>query len=265
MSRGQSARRPVLRGPQDDVADGGPDGHAVRAASHPARPPRARARRARRAARGPTPPKARNPLGAGMPAGFPDLSNMPKGLDELPPGLADIDLSKLKFPPGTSDERLRDMQRAERVSRRPALHVRGRGLPEEEPVEWWIVDGTLSAEPVSGAETVFGADGTAAGSCPAWSTRTATSGSASTAPSNSTRRSPRPRPNATPAHCCCAMPDHRSTPAASTTATTCPASSARAATSPGPSATSAASRSNWTTSPSCPMRWPNRRGGATAG
>ena len=35
---------------------------------------------------------------AGMPAGFPDLSNMPKGLDELPPGLADIDLSKLKFP-----------------------------------------------------------------------------------------------------------------------------------------------------------------------
>jgi signal recognition particle subunit SRP54 len=47
---------------------------------------------------GPTPPKVRNPLGAGMPAGFPDLSNMPKGLDELPPGLADIDLSKLKFP-----------------------------------------------------------------------------------------------------------------------------------------------------------------------
>jgi signal recognition particle subunit SRP54 len=51
--------------------------------------------------RGPTPPKERNPLAAGMPglpAGFPDLSDMPKGLDELPPGLADIDLSKLKFP-----------------------------------------------------------------------------------------------------------------------------------------------------------------------
>ncbi len=49
--------------------------------------------------RGPTPPKARNPLlGANMPAGFPDLSQMPKGLDELPPGLADIDLSKLNFP-----------------------------------------------------------------------------------------------------------------------------------------------------------------------
>jgi signal recognition particle subunit SRP54 len=48
---------------------------------------------------GPTPPKVRNPLGAaGMPAGFPDLSDMPKGLDELPPGLANIDLSKLKFP-----------------------------------------------------------------------------------------------------------------------------------------------------------------------
>jgi signal recognition particle subunit SRP54 len=48
--------------------------------------------------RGPTPPKVRNPLGAGMPPGFPDLSDMPKGLDELPPGLAEIDLSKLKFP-----------------------------------------------------------------------------------------------------------------------------------------------------------------------
>ncbi|MGC2678120.1 MAG: signal recognition particle protein [Mycobacterium sp.] len=47
---------------------------------------------------GPTPPKVRGPLGAGMPAGFPDLSNMPQGLDELPPGLADFDLSKLKFP-----------------------------------------------------------------------------------------------------------------------------------------------------------------------
>ena len=49
--------------------------------------------------RGPTPPKTPNPLGAGgVPAGFPDLSKMPKGLDELPPGLANFDLSKLKFP-----------------------------------------------------------------------------------------------------------------------------------------------------------------------
>jgi signal recognition particle subunit SRP54 len=50
---------------------------------------------------GPTPPKVRGPLGAGMPgmpAGFPDLSNMPEGLDELPPGLANFDLSKLNFP-----------------------------------------------------------------------------------------------------------------------------------------------------------------------
>lgn len=35
------------------------------------------------------------------------------------------------------------------------LHVRGTGLPDAEPVEWWIVDGVLSAEPVAGAETVF--------------------------------------------------------------------------------------------------------------
>ena len=39
------------------------------------------------------------------------------------------------------------------------LHVRGRGLPDGEPVDWWSVDGTLSAEPVTDAETVFGADG----------------------------------------------------------------------------------------------------------
>ena len=60
-------------------------------------------KKGKKGARGPTPPKTRNPLGAGMagmPPGFPDLSNMPKGLDELPPGLANIDLSKLKFPKG---------------------------------------------------------------------------------------------------------------------------------------------------------------------
>ena len=28
-------------------------------------------------------------------------------------------------------------------------------MPDERPVEWWIVDGTLSAEPVKDAETVF--------------------------------------------------------------------------------------------------------------
>lgn len=39
------------------------------------------------------------------------------------------------------------------------LHVRGRGLPDGEPVDWWIVGGRLSAEPAAGAETVFGADG----------------------------------------------------------------------------------------------------------
>ena len=35
---------------------------------------------------------------AACPAGSPTCRNMPKGLDELPPGLADFDLSKLKFP-----------------------------------------------------------------------------------------------------------------------------------------------------------------------
>jgi imidazolonepropionase-like amidohydrolase len=39
-----------------------------------------------------------------------------------------------------------------------ALHVRGRGLPDGEPVEWWIADGVLSAERIPGADTVFGVD-----------------------------------------------------------------------------------------------------------
>lgn len=45
------------------------------------------------------------------------------------------------------------------MSALPRLHIRGRGLPDGQVVEWWIVDGVLSAEPVAGAETVFGADG----------------------------------------------------------------------------------------------------------
>lgn len=40
-----------------------------------------------------------------------------------------------------------------------ALHLRGRGLPDGEPVEWWIHEGVLSAEPIANATTVFGADG----------------------------------------------------------------------------------------------------------
>jgi imidazolonepropionase-like amidohydrolase len=37
--------------------------------------------------------------------------------------------------------------------------VRGRGLPEGKPVEWWIADGLLRSEPIPGARTVFGGDG----------------------------------------------------------------------------------------------------------
>ena len=64
-----------------------------------ARPQRARARRARRAAGARRRPRSRDPLGRrACPPGSPTCRNMPKGLDELPPGLADFDLSKLKFP-----------------------------------------------------------------------------------------------------------------------------------------------------------------------
>jgi signal recognition particle subunit SRP54 len=58
-------------------------------------------KKGKKGARGPTPPKARGALAPGMgalPGGFPDLSHLPEGLNELPPGLADFDLSKLNFP-----------------------------------------------------------------------------------------------------------------------------------------------------------------------
>ncbi|MGU3294262.1 signal recognition particle protein [Williamsia sp. M5A3_1d] len=52
--------------------------------------------------RGPTPPKVRGGMPGmgmpGMPAGFPDLSNMPAGLDQLPPGLEGIDVSQFQKP-----------------------------------------------------------------------------------------------------------------------------------------------------------------------
>ena len=102
--RRQPARRPLLRGPQDDGRDGRTHGHARCAqADEAAR----RARRARRAARARRSPRCAAvsrgmpggmPGMGGMPAGMPDLSNMPKGLDQLPPGLEGIDLSQLKLP-----------------------------------------------------------------------------------------------------------------------------------------------------------------------
>ena len=224
--RGQPAGRPVLRGPEDDEADGRPDGHAVRPQGFVAqeRPRARRSGRRPRADRGPTPPKARSPFGArACPTGFPDLSNMPKGLDELPPGLADIDLSKLKFPQTSN------------VARR--LHVRGRGLPDERAASsWWVVDGVLSDEPVADAETV----------CRRRLDRARAGRRAlPRRPRRARRRRPRRvrragrdrtrRRRAAAAR----LPGRRSTPAGSTTATTCRASSGPAGTSPGPSATSA--------------------------
>lgn len=41
------------------------------------------------------------------------------------------------------------------MSDAPRLHVRGRGLPDGEVVQWWIVDGVLRSEPVAGAETIL--------------------------------------------------------------------------------------------------------------
>ena len=82
-----------------------------------ARPPRAR-RRARRADAGRRRRRRATRWAPACPPASPTCRSMPKGLDELPPGLADIDLSKLKFPGRTSGVT------------HARLHVRGRGLPD---------------------------------------------------------------------------------------------------------------------------------------
>ena len=58
-------------------------------------------KKGKKGGRGPTPPKVRGGfpgMPGAMPAGMPDLSSMPKGLDQLPPGLEGFDLSQLKLP-----------------------------------------------------------------------------------------------------------------------------------------------------------------------
>ncbi|RFD25356.1 signal recognition particle protein [Mycobacterium uberis] len=67
-------------------------------------------KKGKKSTRGPMSPKVRSPLGLAtpgmsditdmkaMPPGFRDLSQLSDGLNELPSGLSDFDLSKLKFP-----------------------------------------------------------------------------------------------------------------------------------------------------------------------
>ena len=70
----------------------------------------------------------------------------------------------------------------------PVLHVRGQVLvgPDDVRDELWVVDGRVTYDAPPPARDVRRS---AAGCCPGWSTRTATSGSTPTAPS--TRRPPR--------------------------------------------------------------------------
>ncbi|MFD4366524.1 signal recognition particle protein [Rhodococcus sp. NPDC058521] len=65
-------------------------------------------KKGKKGGKGPTPPKMKGGFPGGLPgglpggmpagSGMPDLSNMPKGLDELPPGLEGLDLSQFKLP-----------------------------------------------------------------------------------------------------------------------------------------------------------------------
>mgnify|MGYP003693579249 CR=1 FL=1 len=191
---------------------------------------------------GPDATEGAQPLaGAGMPEGFPDLSNMPKGLDELPPGLADIDLSKLKFR-GTTD-----------LATSTTLHIRGRALPDEEPVEWWVVDGVFERRTGGGSPRP---SSMVAGSSRAWSTRIVTSASATMAASTSMSASRRPRPNAASVRSCCrdagsptdtrSLDDHHDLPRIIRAG---PAPAARPK-----RYQPAAARSNWKTSRNSPTR-----------
>ena len=69
-----------------------------RRSSKNTRSAKGKGKKGKKGGRGPTPPKRSPLLGQGLPAGFPDLSQMPEGLKELPPGLEGFDISKLKFP-----------------------------------------------------------------------------------------------------------------------------------------------------------------------
>ena len=99
--RRQRPRHPVLRGPQDDEADGGPV-RVRQPQRHQAPGEEPQGQEGRRRAS----PAARQ--GArGTPAGMPDLLALPPSLRELPPGLGGMDQlppgfdpSKLKFPKG---------------------------------------------------------------------------------------------------------------------------------------------------------------------
>ncbi|OKH84085.1 hypothetical protein EB75_06270 [Mycobacterium sp. ST-F2] len=47
------------------------------------------------------------------------------------------------------------MPAASPVASLAPVHIRGRGLPDGDEVQWWIHGGVLSAEPIANAETIF--------------------------------------------------------------------------------------------------------------
>ena len=93
--RRQPARRPVLRGPQDDGADGrhGMPGMRKRTATKSSKNKR-KGKGKKGGGRGPTQPR----MPAGFPGGFP--GGLPGGMPQLPPG---------QFPPGMDPDNLPDL------------------------------------------------------------------------------------------------------------------------------------------------------------
>ena len=138
----------------------------VRPQGQQARKGKARARRARRAdgVRRRRRCAVRSAPG-GMPGGLPrPVAACRKGLDELPPG------------PGRHRPVEAEVPGQELGCACARLHVRGRVLPDDEPRR--VVDRRRRAERRAGGRRRDGFVRRRAGSCPAWSTPTATSGSA---------------------------------------------------------------------------------------
>ncbi len=83
---------------------------------------------------------------ARLPAGMPDLSQLPPSLNELPPGLGGID----QLPPGLDPSKLKFARRSSVTAAAPAR----RPASGADEGDLWVVDGGVFIDAGPGAETL---------------------------------------------------------------------------------------------------------------